>query len=251
MPVREVQPGDVVKTATKILIVGPPNSRKTTVAGWLPKLGPTGIYALPGEAHTDKILTPRPNMKLFLSDPLNTSTERTDWVSLWTEIRDQTRKMVGGSKTDEKPTIPGLQFAIFDGYHKAYEVAKHAGLMKHPSDTWKAWDFTNSEYLKWIQQGIFSPHVEWCLWLGWSEKEQTEGSKKKSVFPFLPGKMQQYIMGEVNVILQTVEGGVPYWQLQQTDDAMGIGIRVPEERAKTMPVRIKADWTELKKILQG
>jgi len=58
-------------------------------------------------------------------------------------------------------------------------------------------------------------------------------------------------MGELNVIYQKMEGGVSYWQLRQTEDAMGIGVRVPEDKAKAMPVRITTDWKKLKEILLG
>src|SRR6187549_1362172 len=106
MPVRRITDQDVVKTSTKLLIVGPPGSRKTTVAGWLSALGPTAVYSLPGEVHTRKVLGLRPNLAIFESEELNTSKDKTDWVQLWEEIRLQTRKLVGDKNGDKinKPT---------------------------------------------------------------------------------------------------------------------------------------------------
>lgn len=244
MPLTEKKVGDVAQGAKRLQIVGPPYGLKTTVAAWLAKEGPTTIVGLPGERHTS-ILTPGPNLQVLLFDPIPITNEQFDYVKLWTEVRLETAKLLKETKA---------KHVVFDGAHKAYDLCRKAGeqLAERTGNDYKKWSYTQEEFLKWFNQGIDSP-VEWVFWLAWSAREQglVEGSKKKSIYPDYMGKMQQTIIGEMNIIYQYVEGGRPIWQLRQTEDAMGIGIRTAPEKAEKLPVRIPADWGELKKILQG
>lgn len=243
MPLHEKKAGESAAGAKRLQIVGPPYGMKTTVASWLAKDGPTTIVGLPGEKHTD-ILTPRENLKVLLFDPLDTTNDKIDWIGIWNDIRVESAKLLKDKS---------IKHLVFDGAHKAFDVCRQAGQMKYPSDGWKAWDFASSDFLKWFQQGIYSTDVEWVIWLAWSAREQSpvEGSKKKSIYPDYMGKMQQTVVGEMNIIYQYVEGGRPIWQLRQTEDAMGIGVRTAPEKAEKMPVRIPADWGKLKEILLG
>lgn len=254
MPFHDKRKGDVNDGAKRLQIIGPPYGMKTTVAAWLQKDGKTTILGIPGEKHTG-ILDESENLRVLLPDRLNITDTRTDYLGLWTELRKVTQDFVGSKEI--KPVQPIVKHMIFDGAHKAYTLARNAGVQKFTSggkvDGFKAWDFANEEFLAWFQQGYYTPHIEWVVWLAWSAKESVgeEGSKVKTIMPDYMGKMQQTIVGETNIILQKVEGGKPVWQLRQTDDAMGIGIRTAPEKAEKLPVRIPADWTKLKEILLG
>ena len=243
MPLHEKKPGDSPAGATRLQIVGPPYGMKTTVAGWLAKEGPTTIVGLPGERHTD-ILTPTENLQILLFDPIPVTDEKYDYEKLWLEIRTETARILRETKS---------KHVVFDGAHKAFEVCRKAGeaLSIKKGNDYLKWQWTPDEFLKWFNQGIDSK-VEWVFWLAWSAREQAVGdAKRKSIYPDYMGKMQQTIVGEMNIIYQTVEGGRPKWQLRQTEDAMGIGIRTAPEKAEKLPVSIPADWKKLKEILQG
>lgn len=243
MPLHEKKPGDVPAGATRLQIVGPPYGMKTTVASWLAREGPTTIVGLPGERHTD-ILTPTKDLQVLLFDPIPVTNDKFDYMGLWTEIRTETARVLKETKSTH---------LVFDGAHKAFEVCRKAGeqLSISKGNDYLKWQWTPDEFLKWFNQGIDS-QVQWVFWLAWSAREQTAGdSKKKSIYPDYMGKMQQTIVGEMNIIYQYVEGGRPIWQLRQTEDAMGIGIRTAPEKAEKLPVRIPADWGKLKEILQG
>lgn len=254
MPFHDKKKGDINDGAKRLQIIGPPYGMKTTVAAWLQKDGKTTILGIPGEKHTG-ILDESENLRVLLPDRLNITDTRTDYLGLWTELRKVTQDFVGSKEI--KPTQPIVKHMVFDGAHKAYTLARNAGVQKFTSggkvDGFKAWDFANEEFLAWFQQGYYTPHIEWVVWLAWSAKESVgeEGSKVKTIMPDYMGKMQQTIVGETNIILQKVEGGKPVWQLRQTDDAMGIGIRTAPEKAEKLPVRIPADWGKLKEILLG
>ena len=244
MPLHEKKPGEPAAGAKRLQIVGPPYGMKTTVAARLAKDGPTTIIGLPGERHTS-ILTPGDNLQILLFDPIDVTNDKYDYVKLWTEIRTETARVLKDTKS---------KHVVFDGAHKAFDVCVRAGemLAAQKSNDYFKWQFIRSDFLKWFNQGIDS-QVEWVFWLAWSAREQTggEGSKKKSIYPDYQGQMQQTIVGEMNIIYQYVEGGRPIWQLRQTEDAMGIGIRTAPEKAESLPVRIPADWAKLKEILQG
>ena len=247
MSVTEKKAGDKIAGSTRLQIIGPPYGMKTTVAARLAQTGPTTIIGLPGERHTS-ILTPSDNLQVLLFDPIDVKNDKYDYVKLWDEIRSETGRILRETKS---------QHVVFDGAHKAFDVCVRAGemLAEQKSNEFYKWQFIRKDFLAWFNQGIDSK-VEWVFWLAWSAKEQTGGSestksKKKSIYPDYQGQMQQTIVGEMNIIYQYVEGGRPIWQLRQTEDAMGIGIRTAPERAEKLPVRIPADWTELKKILLG
>lgn len=244
MPLHEKKPGESAAGAKRLQIVGPPYGMKTTVASWLAREGPTVIIGLPGERHTD-ILTPTKDLQILLFDKINVVDDKFDYLKLWNEVRTETARVLRETKA---------KHVVFDGAHKAYEVCRRAGeqLAAQTGNDYKKWSFATDDFLKWFNQGIDSP-VEWVFWLAWSAREQglVEGSKKKSIYPDYMGKMQQTIVGEMNIIYQYVEGGRPIWQLRQTEDAMGIGIRTAPEKAENLPVRIPADWGKLKEILLG
>lgn len=244
MPLREKKPGEVSISSTRLQIIGPPYGQKTTMAAKLAKDGPTTIIGLPGERHTG-ILDSKENLEILLFDPIDVNNERIDYIKLWTEVRTECARVLKDTKS---------KHVVFDGAHKAFDICRKAGeqMAIQKANDYIKWQYTSDEFLKWFNQGIDSK-VEWVFWLAWSARETspTEGSKKKSIYPDYMGKMQQTIVGEMNIVYQYVEGGVPYWQLRQTDDAMGIGIRTAPEKAEQLKVRIKADWGELKKILLG
>lgn len=239
MPLHEKKPGEVSVSAKRLQIVGPPYGMKTTVASWLAKDGHTTIIGLPGERHTS-ILTPNENLSVLLFDPVDVTNEKFDYIKLWNEVRGETARVLRETKS---------KHVIFDGAHKAFDICRKAGdqLAKQQNNDFVRWQFTSDDFLKWFNQGIDS-QVEWVIWLAWSAREQVEKGKK-SIYPDYMGKMQQTVVGEMNIIYQYVEGGKPFWQLRQTDDAMGIGIRTAPEKAEKLPVRIQADWGKLKDIL--
>jgi len=243
MPLHEKKPGESAAGAKRLQIVGPPYGMKTTVASWLAKDGHTTIIGLPGERHTS-ILTPNENLSILLFDPVDVTNEKFDYLKLWNEVRSETARVLRETKS---------KHVVFDGAHKAWSTVVNAGaqVAERSGNKYDAWGFPQKEFLKWFNQGIDSP-VEWVFWLAWSAKEKVdEKSQKRSIYPDYQGQMQQTIVGEMNIIYQYIEGGRPIWQLRQTEDAMGIGIRTAPEKAEKVPVRIPADWGKLKEILLG
>lgn len=241
MPLHEKKPGEVSVSAKRLQIVGPPYGMKTTVASWLAKDGHTTIIGLPGERHTS-ILTPTDSLSVLLFDPIDVTNEKLDYMKLWNEVRSETARVLQETKS---------KHVVFDGAHKAFSLCVLAGAQyaAQTGNKYDAWTFTQRDFLKWFNQGIDSK-VEWVFWLAWSAREKLEDdAKKRSIYPDYQGQMQQTIVGEMNIIYQYIEGGVPMWQLRQTENAMGIGIRTAPEKAEKIPVRIRADWGKLKDIL--
>lgn len=254
MPIREMMPTDSKMGSTRLQIMGPPASYKTTIAATFDK--PLLLMGLPGEKHTD-IITPRDGLKVLLFDAPDYSNNNYDWVKLWNEIRSETMNAISGKYGD-------ITTLVLDGAHKAFYVAYLAAKQKFASTNnageWegrRGWPWINDEFLAWFSQAYYSK-VPWVVWIVWSAKEQSDqlaiqGSKeamKQSIWPDYMGKFQRTCMGETNIIYQYVEGGKAYWQIRQDEKVQGVGLRVAPERAVSLPIRIPADWQALKKILQ-
>lgn len=252
MPLRKMMPMDVKQGATRLQIMGPPASYKTTLLPTFEKR--VCVMGMPGEKHTD-ILTPTPDLEVLLFDSPDYSNMNYDWVKLWNEIRSETLKVLKGDYGD-------FQTLAFDGTHKAFNVCYLAAKQKFASgngdwDGRRGWPWVNDEFLAWFSQAYYSK-MPWVVWVVWSAKEQDDqlavtGSKesqKQSVWPDYMGKFQRTCMGETNIIYQYLEGGKAYWQIRQDEKIKGVGLRVSPERAISLPVRIPAEWSKLKVLLQ-
>jgi len=253
VPIHELTKDTAKVGSTRLQIMGPPASYKTTIAATFER--PLVLMGMPGEKHTD-IITPTEGLKVLLFDAPDYSNLNYNWVSLWNEIRTETKGVLEGK-------YGALNTVVFDGAHKAFYVAYLAAKQKFGSDNGKDWDgrkgwpWINDEFLAWFSQAFYSK-VPWIVWLVWSAKEQddqaaaanSEAAKKQTIWPDYMGKFQRTCMGETNIIYQYLEGGKAYWQLRQDDKVKGVGLRVSPERAVTLPVRIEANWPKLKAILQ-
>lgn len=258
MPLHEMKPGDPKVGATRLQIIGPPASYKTTIAATFDK--PEIIVGLPGEKHTD-ILTPSNELKVLLFEAPDYSNANFDWLNLWNDIRRETGKIVRGD-------YGACTTLVLDGTHKAFYACYLAGKQKHATANggWnglQGWPWINDEFLAWFSQAFYSA-LPWVVWTAWSAREQTEEEKQQaagkaattmavkrsSILPDYMGKFQRTCMGETNIIYQFVEGGRAYWQIRQTEDCQGIGLRVAPERAMKLPLKIQAEWKVLKDILQ-
>ena len=252
MPLHELTSSSQKTGATRLQIMGAPASLKTTICATFDK--PEVIIGLPGEKHTD-ILTPTSDLRIVIFDPPDYSNKNYDWVKLWNEVRLETQKAIDGSYGQP-------QTLVFDGAHKAFYAVYLAAKQKFAAsggdwDGRRGWPWVNDEFLAWFSQAYYSK-VPWVIWTVWAAKEQddqlaaanSEAAKKQSIWPDYMGKFQRTCMGETNIIYQYVEGGKPYWQIRQDDKVKGVGLRVSPDKAVSLPIRIPANWAQLKAILQ-
>lgn len=247
-------PGHKKQGASRLQIIGAPNQWKTTTA-LITLERPLFMIGMPGEKHTD-IFDPTPELGGYIFPTPDYSNEKVDWEKEWEFVRTKTRSILDGE-------YGKYQTIVFDGAHKAFDVCYFAAKQRYRSDNgeWdgrKGWPWVRDEFLKWFSQGYYSS-TPWVVWIAWAAHEQddplappnSKEAMKKSVWPEYSGKFQRTAMGETNIIYQYVEGGRAYWQIRPDDKIKGIGLRVSAEKAVKLPIRIPANWGELKKILLG
>lgn len=249
MALREVKAGDPKLGVTRLQIMGPPASFKTTVAATFDR--PITILGLPGEKHTD-VITPTHDLRVLIFDPPNYGDAKNNWLALWTTVRLETQQVIDGK-------YGAVNTLVLDGAHKAFYVCYMAAKQKFATDSgdWnglKGWTWIRDEFLAWFSQAFYSG-IPWVVWIVWSAREQDESdpniaSKRKQIWPDYMGQFQQTCMGETNIIYQYVEGGKAYWQIRPDEKVRGVGLRVPVEQAVKLPIRIPAEWAKLKAILQ-
>ena len=240
MPAVDVQDCQLVKKAKqRFIIMGKPNSRKASSFPTFP--APRVVSGCPGEKHT-AILTPSADMKVRIWE--GDGNPRTTY----NEYLEETRNIVTGK------LMPGIQCAIFDGFHKMQKLCVDAGKAE-ATNKYEIWEFAKRNFSLWLDLAYMSdvPVVVWTCWAAAEKVDElsleTNPSKvKKGYYPDLIGKDQREILGEYPIVYQYVEGGKAYWQLVG-DERAECGLRVPPEQAGSLPYKVEASWPKLAEVL--
>ena len=240
MPAVDVQDCQLVKKAKqRFIIMGKPNSRKTSSFPTFP--APRVVSGCPGEKHT-AILTPSADMKVRIWE--GDGNPRTTYQ----EYLAETQNILAGK------VLAGVQCVIFDGMHKMQKVCLDAGKAT-AGDSFKGWEEGKRNFTMWLDMAYKSvvPVIVWTCWAA-AERvdelslETNPGKVKKGYYPDLIGKDQREILGEYPIVYQYVEGGKAYWQLVG-DERAECGLRVPPEQAGSLPYKVEASWPKLAEVL--
>ena len=240
------------KRARRVLIVGSPNSGKTTSLTTWPK--PIAIQSYPGEKGTTSI----PNgegIQSFVWDHPDPE-KGVDWAGVVRETRQLTVELLAG-KHGTIQTFAG------DGLHKLHsvflaEVCGGANMRGEDFEP-RLYGPAHTKFFQYIDLVTRSnvPNVVFTVWDGHEKDDPDErgSSPSRHVFPELPGPTApKRMMGEFAVgLYATREGSGPatqfMWLTQPTGKVWGAGLKMPAEIAKRVPLKVKQDWTVLEKIL--
>ncbi len=247
MPAVDVQDCQLVKKGhVRLIIIGPPNCRKTSSIVTMPE--PMVVSGCPGEKNI-AILTSTPTRRVRVWEPINGSKD-VGWNTMRTEYLNETADVLNGK------FMPGQKTVVFDGAHKTFDMFRECASAKHNGDGRKFWSETATDFQKWFASGYYSdvPLVVWTMWSAVERTDETSNETandkiQKSIWPGLQGQSQRHIMGEVSIIYQYVEGGKAYWQLKDDEKVKGIGLRVPPEQAAGLPYKVEASWPKLAEVL--
>ena len=240
MPAVDVQDCQLIKKAKqRFIIMGKPNSRKTS--SFLTFPAPRVVSGCPGEKHT-AILSSTPEMKVRIWEGEGNS------LTTYREYMAETKNILDGK------VLPGVQCVIFDGLHKMQKLAIAAGKAEG-GDSFKGWECAKANFWTWMDLAYKSdvPVIVWTVWAAAERQDETNnetnpGKIVKAIYPDLTGKDQREILGEYPIIYQYVEGGKAQWQLQGTDK-IECGVRVPPDQASKLPFKIDAEWPKLAEVL--
>lgn len=253
MPFKPLSVEQQQKASRRVLIIGPPNSRKTTSLGTFPR--PTHIMAYPGEKGSSSIPN-EPGISAYVWE----QDDNLAPTRVWKEVQEETKKIISGAHG------PITTFAG-DGLHKLYGYIYETSL-KELVDA-----FPNSDqeklagraygrahkqfldYLTMVNQSSIQNVVFTC-WSG-AEKDNPDDNKSKShIWPDLPGQLARWILGEFSVVV-FAEVGLPnaagvseaYWQLRPAGAVWGVGVKGQVSVVSKLPARVPQDWSKLEPLL--
>jgi hypothetical protein len=240
------------KGLSRALIVGPPNSRKTTSLLTWP--GPQGIVSYPGEKGYASIPVGRDGLTAYVwEDDVVTKTSPTALVK---EIETCTFDLLA-RKTEPLTTFCG------DGLHKLYGAyineASNGAYAAGDDFEAKLYSRAHESFLHYLNRVMHSkvPYVVFTCWDGKEADNPEAGSKSPThIYPDLPGKMAKRIMGEFSVVLYaSVSPPIPgqpqkaTWQLQPGGKVWGAGVKLPPDIAAKLPKEVAQDWSALEPML--
>lgn len=241
------------RRARRVLINGPPNSRKTSSLATWP--GELIIQSYPGEKGTSSIPTTTVDGKLvkaFVFDQPEVAAEM-NWATVVKETKQLAIDIVGG-KHGPVVTYAG------DGLHKLYACFLHEATFgasaKGQDFDAKLYGAASQRFFGFIDLLMRSPvpNVVFTCWDGHEKDDPDERGTAPSrhIFPELPGQAAKRVMGEFSVVVYANRDatGKYCWQTQPAGKVWGAGVKMPLEIAKTLPITLEQDWRLLEKALK-
>ena len=243
MPAVDVQDCSFVKKGkVRLIIMGKPNSRKTSSFPSFPS--PKVISGCPGEKHT-AILSNTEGVRVRLWEDTPGAGPRVTW----NEYLAETKNIL------ESKVLAGSQCAIFDGLHRLQRLAIAAGRAEVGKKSFDAWEKGKENFKQWVDMG-YKSDIPVVIWVCWAKADvidelasaEDQAKAKKGYYLDLIGAEQREMMGDYSIVYQYVEGGKAYWQLVG-DERAECGLRVPPEQAASLPYKVEASWPKLAEVL--
>lgn len=240
------------RRARRVLLNGPPNSRKTSSLATWP--GPLLVLSYPGEKGTSSI--PRLTVdgqavKAFAFD--GEVVEQPNWAQIIKDTKALTMEALSGKHGPIK-TFAG------DGLHKLYgaflaEATFGASTRGENFDA-KLYGNAGTRFFQYIDL-VMRSTIENIVFTCWDGHEKDDPDEKgtnpsRHIFPELPGQAAKKIMGEFSIVLYANRDptGKYVWQTQPLGKVWGAGAKVPIEVAKALPATLEQDWRVLEKALK-
>ena len=255
MPVRKLTPDTWQKALRRVLIVGPPNSRKTTSFLTWPR--PLHVLVAPGEKGHASLPVDREDVHAYVFE--HDSTTKISPAALVREFEQTAFEILGGKHGDV------TTFAV-DGLHKAFDLylneASDGKLFDGEKVEPRDYGPAGNKFADFLNRVMLSP-VPYAIFSCWDGREKDDPDSKgtdapQHIFPDLPGKAAKRIMGEFSVVLHaSVSNPVPgipqkaTWQLIPGGKVWGCGVKIPVEIAAKLPQKVEQDWAKLEPLLLG
>ena len=154
MPAVDVQDSSFVKKGkVRLILMGKPNSRKTSSFPTFPS--PKVISGCPGEKHT-AILSNTEGTRVRLWEDTPGAGPRVTW----NEYLAETKNIL------DSKVLAGTQCAIFDGLHRLQRLAIATGRAEVGKKSFDAWEKGKENFKQWVEMGYKSdiPVVIWVCW---------------------------------------------------------------------------------------
>jgi len=257
MPFKPLDKNSWVKSLSRTLISGPPNSRKTTSLMTWPR--PIFILVYPNEGGAASIpVADDIDAVVYEEDEQSTPGQ------VIRDIETMTSEVISGKLGDYK-TFAG------DGIHKLYRCyfeSEYKTLVSLYPNTdedkliGRAYGNAHNQFLNYIGKVKRSSidNVAFTVWDG-REKDNEDDTRRGAtthIYPDLPGQLAKRIMGEFSVVLYSIlppgsdnKTITPKWQIQPTGKIWGAAVKVPPEIAVDLPLEFEQNWDKLLPVLKG
>lgn len=246
------------RTFSRAGLIGPPNSWKTSALRTWPR--PIKIVSFPGENGASSI-PQEDGIEAFVweEDPATIKSPQ----AVVNEVWRFTTEVLAGKHGDIK-TFAG------DGFHKFYEVIYEAELaalkeafpsMDEDKLGGRAYGKAHKTAFKYFKKVVSSsvPYAVLTMWSG-VDKDDPENPRSAShIWPELPGKLAQRVMGEFGVVLYSEPGQEMApgkfqpgkWQTRKHGKVHGAGTKLPPPVAIKVPTFVEQDWQKLEALVFG
>lgn len=263
MPIQVLTKQLKTQLGRRVLVSGPPNSRKTTSLMTWPHSEQEGflhIVNYPGEKGYDTLDLDDPWLKPYIwqvDDPTKTPPH-----TVVKEVEESTWQILAG-KHGKVATFAG------EGLHKLYGWYYHRALVnltQGGADEEKvggrAFGQAHEDFLGYLTKVCASnaPYIVFTVWVGREKDDPTNLDRKapSHIWPDLPGQLAQRILGEFSVTLYAQVGQKPapdkpapaWWQIRPGGQVWGAAVKAPPRVAVKLPERVAQSFTALRKVLE-
>lgn len=257
MPFKPMQQDEWKRFFRRTLIVGPPNSWKTTSMRTWPR--PLHALSFPGEHGASAIPHEDGIYPYVWEEP----TQRVTATSVFSEICRTTEKIIAGEYGECK---------VFwgDGLHKLYGAIYEAELeglkttypsMDEDKLAGRAYGEAHKTFTKYLRK-VNSSAVEYVVFTVWPGREKDNPDDKSAnatmhLWPDLPGEMSRRVVGEFGTVL-FAEPGQPIapgkftagkWQTRPAGRVWGAGLKLPSEISAKIPTTVDQDWQKFEQLV--
>lgn len=271
MPFKQLGKDSDRPVASRVALVGPPNSLKTTaiVKTWPRQYQDRDtlvILSYPGEKGWETIPRDEPNL-ISLVWEVEDSTKPLTPTVVVREVESVTAQVLSGAY-GKVATFAG------DGAHKLYQWYFQQALAEKIANAPRDWDGNeetfvgpaygqaHKDYGLYLTKILSSsvPYAVMTFWQGLDREDPLNLSKKapRAYFPDLPGMMARNAVGEFSATLFSevskpemsglVRGS---WITRIEGIHQGIGIKVNPDIAQKIPVRIPQHFGVLQRYMAG
>ena len=257
-----------LKVFSRALVIGPPNSLKTTSLLSWPR--PIGILSYPGEKGSGTIPVNAPGVRAWVweDQPDENGKEKSASQKIAEIEKITVQILTSGIKTfagDGLIKLAGLMWTkeyVRQLHNNEELLAKgkitedELKLRAYGNENFGSCKATLGYINKVCQSGI--ENVVFTCWDG--EEKDNPGERKgpSHTYADLPGRLARRIVGEFGVTLFShvslpdPQGKVSgSWQIRPKGSVWGVGIKVPPAIAKKMPTEVPQNWNKLVELLQS
>jgi hypothetical protein len=247
---------------SRALVVGPPNSWKTSSLLTWPM--PMAVVVYPGEKGSSSLPPTHPGLTTHVweEDPLTANKPG----PIVKAVEGVTLDVLSGTHG------PITTFAG-DGLHKLYEVYFDAAIAEVGDDErvrGRAFGMAHESFMAYLKRVLHSPvpYVVMTCWDG-PEKDNPLADPKdkdapKHLWPDFAGKLAKRIVGEFGAVLYAQPGTelltgsgqrakfkAGTWYTRPHGAVWGAGLKLPLAVAQRVPSVVPQDWTALEALVLG